>query len=83
MEKHTKNFVVGGNVSQQLEFPTSEVFSIEFSPTPKPTWLVSIVGGATLVCPLIAANVDTFYVSCDEVLDGNLPDYVKPFERNE
>ena len=70
-------------MAQQLQFPASEVFSIDFSPTPKPSWLVNIAGEVTLVCPLIAANVDTFYVSCDEVLNGDLPDYVKPMERDE
>ena len=71
-------------MAQQLQFPTSEVFSIEFSPTPQPVWLVSISGGATLACPLIAANVDTFYVSCEHITpDVPLPDYVKPMERDE
>ena len=68
-------------MTQQLAFPTSEVFSIDFSPTPVPCWLVNIAGGVTLACPLIAANVDTFYVSCDEVLDSGLPDYVKPMPK--
>jgi len=84
--------VVGGNMTQQLEMPVNSIQSVVFSPI-RSAWIVSInepetesgvvISGVELVCSLIASNVDIFYVSCDEVIGGDLPDYVKPMERDE
>lgn len=69
-------------MTQELQLPVANVFSIEFSATPDPAWLVEIAGGVSLVCSLIAANLETFYVSCEDFIGDCLPDYVEPMERN-
>ena len=73
-------------MTQQLEFSVSRVKSVEFCKKSH-IWFVDI-GPFVLECPLIAANVDTFYVSCEayqQVQPGDLDlfDYVKPMERDE
>lgn len=76
-------------MSQQLEMPVSQVNSIVFSPT-QHAWIVSLnetsdegieTTSVDLTCNLIAANVDTFYVSCEKVSGDDLPDYVKPMPK--
>lgn len=78
-------------MSQELEFPVSQINSVIFSPTQR-TWIVSLnemlgegieATSIDLVCNLIAANIDTFYVSCEEVIGGELPHYVRPMKRDE
>ena len=77
-------------MSQQLEFPASKVHSIELRSDGEYVkrgkfWVVCIGDGEHyLGCSLIAANVDTFYVSCEHITpDVPLPDYVVPMERDE
>ena len=75
-------------MSQQLQFPADKVDTVEWRSDGAYVlrgkfWVVGLEGGeAFLGCHLIAANVDTFYVSCQHIT-GDLPDYVKPFERDE
>jgi len=86
--RHTRNNMVGDEMSQELQFPVSKTVSVEFRSDGEyvkrgAIWVVGLVGGETyLGCSLIAANCETFYVACEDVF-GDLPAYVVPMERDE
>jgi len=73
-------------MTQQLQFPVSKVKSIEFCEKSH-IWFVDI-GAFVLECSLIAANLETFYVSCvdkqQKVPDDNikLSDYAESMEEH-
>ena len=70
-------------MSQQLEFPVGKVDTIEFRPK-IPAWVVCFEDECVyLECSLVAANLETMYVSCERMLGDTLPDYVVPMERDE
>ena len=70
-------------MSQELQFPVSEIAWVEFR-SHTSIWAVAFKDSdTTLDCSLIAANSEMCYVSCENVLDGDLPDYVKPMEHDE
>ena len=70
-------------MTQELQLPVSKVDFVEFRPK-IPAWVVSLEErNIFLDCSLIAADLETLYVVCEKVLGGDLPDYVKPMERDE
>ena len=75
-------------MTQELEFPADKVDTVELRSDGAyilrgKFWVIGLEGGETFLgCLLVAANVDTFYVSCEHIT-GNLPDYVKPMKRDE
>lgn len=84
MGQRAWKLMVGENMSQQLEFPASKAGSIQLISEGKLAWVVQLKeDDVFLVCLLIAANIDTFYVSCVGFEGGDLPDYVKPMKRGE
>jgi len=68
---------------QEIEMPVNKVDSIEFRPK-MGLWVISLEeGNIFLNCSIIGANADMLYASCESILGGDLPDYVKPMKRNE
>lgn len=69
-------------MTQELQLPVSRIDFVEFR-SKIPAWTVSLEDGNLLLdCSLIAANLQTVYVSCEAILGGDLPAYVVPMERD-